>query len=110
AAAACAGLGDERVARALACHGQQRDVVDRTLAGVLLRIGAPAHRLQGWQTVVKEDPVQIRDVEPETSALGATEEETVLTVGELGHLRIVARAIRSEERRVGKEGRGRGAA
>jgi len=42
---------------------------------------------------VEQDPVQVRDVKPETSALGATEEETVLSVGELGHLRIVARAI-----------------
>ena len=42
---------------------------------------------------MQEDAVQIRDVEPETSALRATEEDAVLSVGELGHLRVVARAI-----------------
>jgi hypothetical protein len=42
---------------------------------------------------VEQDAVQVRGLEPETSALGTTEEEPVLSVGELGHLRIVARAI-----------------
>src|SRR2546427_1445714 len=93
AAAALARLVDERVALVLAFHGQQSDVIDRALSGVLLGVCAPAHRLQGGQPVVKEDAVEVRDVEPETSALGATKEETVLSVGELGHLRIVARAI-----------------
>ena len=70
-----------------------RRVSSAALARVFLRIRPPAHRLQGRQTVVEEDAVEIRDVEPETSALGATEEETVLSVGELGHLGVVARAI-----------------
>jgi len=59
----------------------------------LLRRTSAAHRFQRGQAVVKEDPVQVRSVEPETSALCATEEETVLSVGELGHLGVVARAI-----------------
>jgi hypothetical protein len=42
---------------------------------------------------VEEDAVEVRDVEPETSALGATEEEPLLSVGELGHLLVVSRAI-----------------
>jgi hypothetical protein len=42
---------------------------------------------------VQQEAVQVGDIEPETSALCATEEESVLSVGELGHLRIVARAI-----------------
>jgi hypothetical protein len=42
---------------------------------------------------VQENPVQIRNVEPETAALAAAEEEAILSLGELDHLDVVARAI-----------------
>src|SRR5262249_49159819 len=102
APAALAGLVHHRIALVLALHREQAHVVHRALAGVLLGVGAAAHRLQRGQTMVEEDTVQIRDGEPETPALGATEEEPVLCVGELGHLGVVSRAIHGSSCSVGK--------
>jgi hypothetical protein len=42
---------------------------------------------------VEQDTIQVRNVEPQTAALSAAEEELVLSLGEFDHLDVVARAI-----------------
>ncbi len=66
----------------LALDAEQPDVVHRALAGVLFGVGAAAHRFQRGKAGVEQDPVQVRDVQPETSALSATVEDALLAVGE----------------------------
>src|SRR5207249_9265810 len=76
-AAALARLVDERIALVLALDGQQTDVVDRAFACVRVRIGATAHSFERREAGVQQDAIQVRNVEPETAALAAAEEDAV---------------------------------
>ena len=77
----------------LALDGEETDVVDGALACVGVRVGTPAHSLQRRQSCVQQDSIQIGNVEPETAALAAAEEDAIFSLGELDHLDGVTRAI-----------------
>src|SRR4051812_9143190 len=90
--AALAGLVDEGIPLVLTLDGEQPHVVDRASARIGVRICPPSHAVQRLKPGMDQHAVQIRRVEPQATALLAVEEDPFLSLGELGHLDVIARA------------------
>src|SRR5262249_27494130 len=87
-----AGVVVQRVLPVSAVDADQVDLALRALPGERLGVDPPAQALQPWQVVMQQQPVQIRDVYPQSAALPTSSQRRLFPL-HLGHLDVAARAI-----------------
>jgi hypothetical protein len=73
-------------------HADEINLALGTMASEGIRVDLPALALEPGEVVVEEDPVEIRDVNPQTAAI-STLSQRLMVPFELGHLDAATGAI-----------------